>query len=392
MPKVRQTKKAEKKPKKEEYFTLDAILKRAPEAKYYVIFGERSNGKTFAVLEHGIDEWIKSKGQRQMAIIRRYLEDFRGGGAQSEFNGFIENEDRGNIIASKTKGEWNSIVYLQGAWYFAFSSENPEDRRRCQIPLAYSFNLAQEEHKKGPAGGYPLVTTILFDEFLTRGYYLPDEFIKFQSLISTIVRKRDNARIFMCGNTINKYCPYFYEMGLTKIKTQQKGTIDVYEYGESGLVVATQFADFPAKAKKSDVYFAFDNPKLKMITQGDWEIALYPHLPYDYSSQDVIYQYFVKFDDEILHCEIINHHAQGEPVSLITYVHRKTTPIKDESRYMVYQQEYDPRPNYSRKLTSPFNEIGKKVLWFFKADKVFYQDNSVGETMKNYLMWCQRNA
>lgn len=384
--------KKKKKPAKMEYFSLADILKRAPEAKYYVIFGERSNGKTFAILEYALDNWISSKGQRQIAIIRRYVEDFRGGGAQAEWNGFVANEERGNIIAQKTKGEWNDVTYYQGAWYLSFSSPNKEDRRRCEIPLGYAFTLAQEEHRKGPAGGYPLVDTILFDEFLTRGYYLPDEFMKFQSLISTIVRKRDNARIFMCGNTINRYCPYFFEMGLSKVKDQQKGTIDVYEYGDSGLIVATQYSDFPAKKKKSDVYFAFDNPKLKMITQGDWEMNLYPHLPFDYIPSDVIYQYFVKFNDELLHCEIINRRRQGDPMTMITYVHRKTTPIKDDGRWMVYQEEYDPRPNYARKITSPSFDIGRKLLWFYKADKVFYQDNSVGETMRNYLLWCSKNA
>ena len=26
-----------------------------------------------------------------------------------------------------------------------------------------------------------------------------------------------------------------------------------------------------------DVYFAFNNPKLQMITSGAWEMAIYPH-------------------------------------------------------------------------------------------------------------------
>ena len=32
----------------------------------------------------------------------------------------------------------------------------------------------------------PKGTGVLFDEFITRGYYLPDEFVKFQNLLSTI--------------------------------------------------------------------------------------------------------------------------------------------------------------------------------------------------------------
>ena len=56
--------------------------------------------------------------------------------------------------------------------------------------------------------------TILFDEFITKGMYLTDEFMAFMNTLSTIIRQRDNVKIFMCGNTVNKFNPYFEEMGL----------------------------------------------------------------------------------------------------------------------------------------------------------------------------------
>src|SRR5699024_5250425 len=123
------------------------------------------------------------------------------------------------------------------------------------------------EHDKSTA--YPKVKTIFFDEFLTRQYYLPDEFVTFMNVVSTIVRQRDDVIIFMCGNTVNQYCPYFTEMGLTHVKEMNKGVIEVYKYGESRLKVAVEYADSISKSgKPSDVYFAFDNPNLQMITGG----------------------------------------------------------------------------------------------------------------------------
>ena len=63
---------------------------------------------------------------------------------------------------------------------------------------------------------------ILFDEFITRSMYLPDEFVIFTNVLSTIIRDRNNVKIFMCGNTVNKYCPYYKEMGLNNVSIDPK--------------------------------------------------------------------------------------------------------------------------------------------------------------------------
>ncbi|MGC5276152.1 hypothetical protein ACPXAM_23725, partial [Escherichia coli] len=87
---------------------------------------------------------------------------------------------------------------------------------------------------------------------------------------------------YMLGNTVNKYCPYFAEMGLEHIPKMTQGTIDVYAYGNSDLTVAVEYCKSPdSKVKEaSHKYFAFNNPKLEMITGGAWELNIYPHLPY----------------------------------------------------------------------------------------------------------------
>ena len=69
----------------------------------------------------------------------------------------------------------------------------------------------------------------------------------------------------MCGNTVSQYCPYFADMGINRVKQMKKGTIDIYRYGDSGLEIAVEYADFPEAnksgkiRKKSDVYFAFND-------------------------------------------------------------------------------------------------------------------------------------
>ena len=49
----------------------------------------------------------------------------------------------------------------------------------------------------------------------------------------------------------------------------------------------------------SHKYFAFNNPKLEMITGGAWELSLYPHLPYKYKPKNVVLTYYIEFNDNI---------------------------------------------------------------------------------------------
>lgn len=358
------------------FYNIRKTIEAYPEAKYYMVYGERSNGKTFSALEYALDEYLANDSQ--FAIIRRYIEDFRGGNALRFFNGFIENEFRGNIIEKKTKGEYNNVYYISGTWYLEHLNEKGERDKIDSQPFAYRFALSRSERDKGTS--YPKIRNIIFDEFLTRDGYLDNEFIDFQNVISTIARTRDDIKIFMLGNSVNKYSPYFHEMGLTRIKNMKKGTIDVYKYGDSSLEVVVEYSDFPSKKKKSDKLFAFDNPRLKMITKGDWEIDIYPHLPYKYEPKDILYTYFIDFDEEILQGEII--YKKGEYP--INYIHRKTTPIK-EGLNIVYSLKYSHLPNWSRHIDKPKNEMEKKIYRFFATEKTFYQDNEVGDVVMNFL-------
>lgn len=188
----------------------------------------------------------------------------------------------------------------------------------------------------------------------------------------------------MLGNTVNKFCPYFKEMGLSNILKQQQGSIDVYTYGDSKLKVAVEYADNTKRFKKNNFYFAFDNPKLKMITGGSWELNIYPHAPVKFKPKNILFTYFIDFNDQLYQCEIVNVNN-----NLFTYIHIKTTPIKNKND-LVYSLDYRPSMYYNRSILNPKNEIEKKITWFFIHDRVYYQDNDVGDAINNYLKVCRR--
>lgn len=349
------------------------------DARYNIIIGERSNGKTYGCLQYGLERYFKDGSQ--IAIIRRWEEDFRNKTASTMFDALIHNR----VIEKLSRGRWNGVKYESHRWFFTKTETSTDGKTETYIsdePFAYAFALSSEEHYK--SSSYPKICTVIFDEFITRNTYLADEFIMFTSVLSTIIRLRDDVIIFMLGNTVNKYSPYFKEMGITNIDKMQRGKIDLYTYGDSGLRVAVEFSDFPTEKKKSNVYFAFNNPKLEMIRSGAWELDIYPHLPVKYKPKDIIYKYFIEFENALLQCEIINIDDM-----VFTYIHRKTTPIKEDETAIVYSQITNPKPNYRKKITKPTSTIEKFIVSFYVKDKVFYQDNDIGEIVRNYIQWCK---
>lgn len=359
----------------EEFYTLTEIKKK--KAQYNLIIGKRSNGKTYSILKEIIENYAESR--KQGAYLRRWREDFKGKRGNTLFDSLVAN----NVISEATDGEWTTVKYYSDRWYFARPDYESGRLISDSEPFCFGFSLAQMEHDKSTS--YPNVTTIFFDEFISRLGYLPDEFVLFMNVISTIVRQRNDVTIYMGGNTVNKFCPYFKEMGLGHVEDMEPGTIDVYKYGESKLKVAVERTkDHNIEGRKSEVYFAFDNPSLQMITGGAWELDLYPHLPREYEDDNIIFKYFICFNDQILQCEVI-----GFDDCCFTYIHRKTGEIRKPDTDIVFSTEYDPRPNHIRNIRKPTNNLTRKIADFFREDRVFYQDNDVGEIVRNYLLSCQ---
>ena len=353
------------------YYSLDNILNK--NADYNIIFGERSNGKTYAALKYGIERYIKTG--EQMAYIRRWREDLRGKRAENLFANHVAN----GLIEELTDGKFNEVFYLSNKWFLSYYDKDKNKRYPDSTPFCFGFCLSEQEHEK--SSSYPNVTTIVFDEFLTRRIYLPDEFMLYMNLLSTIIRQRDNVKVLMLGNTVNKFCPYFQEMGLKNVGVMEQGTIDIYRFGEQGATVAVEYCDTIVKQKASNKYFCFDNQNLQMITGGKWELAVYPHLPCKYKPKDVLFVFYIKFNDAILQGNIIQVGNEN-----FCYIHQKTTSIKDEDNSLIYSLEMNGKPNYKRKLISNASYVESQVSRYFATDKVFFQNNEIGEIVRNYLL------
>ena len=117
-----------------------------------------------------------------------------------------------------------------------------------------------------------------------------------------------------------------------------------------------------------------------------WEVAIYPHCPTKFTRDDIQFTYFIIWEEKVLQCEVV------QVLDLIfTYIHIKTTPLKNEEEDLIFSLEYSTRLNRRRRIDKPIDNLGKRIYWFFKTERVFYQDNEVGEMVRNYLIWCEKD-
>lgn len=354
------------------YYDIKPLMSK--DATYSIAIGKRSNGKTFSAISYCMDKWAKDGST--CAYIRRWKDDITGARASSLLSDFNE---KGKV--REITGKYDAVIYYNRIQYFATYDENGKPIKHT--PFMYMFSLSDMEHDKSTQ--YPNVNTIIFDEFIARNGYFPDEFIAFTNTLSTIIRNRDNVRIIMLGNTISKFCPYFSEMGLSKVTQMKQGSIDVYKYGNSDLTVAVEYTGSLQATEKSNHYFAFDNPKLAMITKGAWELPIFPHTLERITGKDVLFSFFILFSEKIFQGDIVN----GER-GLYLHMHEKTTPIRDADNDLIYSLDPCEKMNYYKNILKPDIEIRRKITSFFTRDKVFYSNNEVGNYIQSFLRECQR--
>lgn len=357
-----------------EYYSYDAIDKI--DATYRMIIGQRSNGKTYGWCRKVLEEYLNTG--LPSAYIRRLDKQIETKMIGNLFDPHIE------WLEKASKGKWNAIVYRSYRYYLARyevqANGGVKKMAQDKTPFCHNYSINTVETSKGSDDGQ--VKFICFDEFITRAYYLNNEFVMFQNLLSSIIRDRPGVQIYMLANSVNRYCPYFKDMGLTKVATQKQGTIDLYRLGKTKKTIAVEYCSImDVSSTQADEYYAFDNPQLTMITTGAWEIALYRHAPPALSDYRIVHTFFIIFDGKTVQGDI--HMYKNYP---IIFFHDKTTPIRDFDKSIVYLQEsVDGNPLHQIDLRVAPTKAQKLILDLIHYQKTFFAYNEVGEIVNNWL-------
>lgn len=349
-------------------------------AIYRMIIGQRSNGKTYSVCDHIVDDYFK-EGKRG-AYIRRYEESITPKNLQSLFNPHLQK------IWELSEHKWNAVFYRAKEFHFCAIDSDGKIIAKDDTAFCITAAINTAENTKGEDRGE--VHTIVFDEFMTRTGYLNNEFVRFMNLLSTLIRDRENAVVYMLANTVNKYCPYFGEMGLKQVDKLQQGEIALYTYGTSDLTVAVEYCDeVEATKHTASKYFAFDNPQLQMITKGAWEFQIYPRPPYKILDEDIALRFYIQFAEQLLCCEIIHSQLKQYCNDVFLFIHPQTKDIEIDDNTIMYVNNFSSCRMHVRYLKDQPTEAHKLICDLIQRKAVCFSDNDTGEVFRNWLQEMQ---
>lgn len=350
----------------------------ALDATYNIIYGERGNGKTFAICHLILQAYIEE--QLPSAYIRRLDEMIKQGNIETLFS----DPEHLKYIEERSEGAYNYVSYRNHA--FTLQLRDPESGtllKRDKQPFCRTYAISTNETTKGADRGK--IKYVFFDEFITRGFYLTNEVVLFQNLLETIIRKRPGVKIFMVANTVNKYCIYFKHMGLTHIKAQEQGTIDKYLLGAAQTLIACEYCrdDDAAASNIADQYYCFNNPQAEMIKNGSWEFELYRLIPKGFGRRTPEFSFFIEFDDQTTRGSVYLYN--GYPIICFS---AKTTEIRDREHTIIYSDTIDsPSPLHQQELARTPTRAQELILSLFKQHKTYFATNDDGENVRNWLKY-----
>lgn len=348
---------------KKKYYDMSKLL--SCNASWNILYGMRSNGKSYAVKDHMLDNVVKK--EERFVYLRRWSEDIK----QREVSTYFDDMNINKI----TKDKYSAVLAYQGFFYFGNICSNGKTERASD-PIGRYCSLNQAERYKSQV--FDNVTSIDFEEFMTDKIYLgtnarPEPRLLMQ-FVSTVARDRD-IKVFMIGNTVSRVNPYISEWSLKNFLQQKPGTIDIYHLrGENGIVdIAVENCE--VVETKSRMFFGLAS---KQITSGEWEVDDVPKLLKPREYYDMLYELCVKYNDFKYVLQLM---FDGETGGSFVFVYPLT---KDRKIERVITNEFSIKPLISKGLKP---EIKAEVLMAkcFKDGKVCFSDNLTGTDFRQVI-------
>lgn len=142
---------------KQIYYNIDEI--RSKGAIYNLIFGEKSNGKSYQVkLKIMLENYIKNN--RRFILMRRWDADLK--------NNWIERYFNNMDIAKMTDNKYNTIVKYRNEIYFANNKLDKESRIKTTRgeKIGYAIPISMEQHYS--SADFTDCDDIILEEFMER--------------------------------------------------------------------------------------------------------------------------------------------------------------------------------------------------------------------------------
>lgn len=228
-----------------------------------VIWGQRSNGKTYSYLKYALENFRDT--ERTFVYVRRWAEDIS-----------IKNMAKlmSPLPITEIFGDEAVITFAKGA--FTLITGKADEPPKV---VGWAIALNQVAHTKSQT--FTNAQIVILDEFLQlkSERQLRDEFDAWEQTLSTVLRTTNDAQIFILGNSVSKYSPYFTPYGIDP-NTMKQGEIKEIDLpNEEGLPtkVCAEWCSFNKKVGKRTSKYVRGS---KMAKTGEWEIEEVANIPH----------------------------------------------------------------------------------------------------------------
>lgn len=346
---------------------------RSTGADIQITYGKRSNGKSYDDKIDSLESFAKNGDE--FFYLRRRLEEIKGVNINTYFS------DMHAVLNELFSGRYSDIVeydiHARGGEFYLIGYDNHYERHLFDR-IGYYAALVQGEYKK--TASFPTVTKLTYEEFLTRGVELDDEFTKLQSIISTVGRNRENFRVRLIGNTVNMNSQILRGMNIDPRKIQQ-GELKVYDYYSDNGTKTRVAVEYCASDEGDTVnrFFNFGRQREAMIVNGEWETDSY-RLYSDLPENDITDQFV--FTDGVIKVYVyvdannqkmyVNNQRENTAGKYITF---STDVTRLNRNTFNWSCDYKPVLNVKRAIKSIMNNGNVEFSSYLTADDFYYITN-----------------
>lgn len=343
-----------------------------------VFVSDRSNGKTTSWLIYAIKAYMK------FGIITHYVRSvsamIRESALMTMFNTIVNL----NYVEILTDGKWTSIDYSRNKHQF-FLCNRDENGKVEELDSQGFLMCMSVDNADSYKSGYQCDTgdLIIFDEFIN-SYYRRGEFVRFCDLLSTIIRRRQDCKIVMLANTIQRTSEYFDELEAREWIDRAEGgdKIDYEIPCETGGSTTVHMEILSPKLndtrkKFNAKYFAFHNPLLYSITGSGWAVRNYLHPSEKFKT--LHRNVFLEYKNKYYALDIV----QLECGRFTIFMRPHTAEPKQDA--YIYSDNYNPFDSRYHSLTHDKNRFDTWVLNRFFSNDILYANNTCGSILHDYM-------
>ena len=237
---------------------------------YIGIIGGKGTGKTWGCVDWSLKE--SKNFTIPFFYARRYDKTFT-----ASIIGNLISSHRQDII-NLSGGKLNNATF-KGRTFTVSREVETETGLKKQLnarTICYCRSLNNVETETGDDKG--LITSVIYDEFLSRSGELKDEFRKLMILHNNAVRNRTDrfVPLFLLGNTMTKDSQLAEEFGFRLRDIREGVNVIRNRKGQARLIL---YYTPPTKkqAEAAETFYdRFENDRINMISHGDWMIGQYP--------------------------------------------------------------------------------------------------------------------